>query len=183
MAQSTPTPANPGIIAPTQTDPLAQLRDIHLPSAIESWPPAPGWWGLAFLGILLSLILLYWIWGKWQANKYRREAIRQLNKIAETYDSDGDAILFLHDYQVLLKRVALTHYSRDLVANLTGEAWVAFLDESSNSSEFTMGGGQALIDGNYVEDPSINASELHELGRHWIRKHKTIPSGAGSMAA
>jgi hypothetical protein len=181
MAQSPSAPANPGIIAPTQSDPLAQLRDIHLPAAIEAWPPAPGWWGLAFLCAVALSILVYWAWGKWQANKYRREAIRQLDKIAETYDKNGDARVFLHDYQLLLKRVALTHYSRDRVANLTGESWVAFLDESSNSSEFTMGAGQVLIDGNYIENPSIDVSQLYDLGRHWIRKHKKMSLSVGSV--
>ena len=157
-----------------EADPLAQLRDIHLPTAIEPWPPAPGWWGLAFLGFFIAMILLYWLWGRWRAKKYRREAIHELDMILETYDSDGDASLYLHDYQLLLKRVALTRYNRDLVANLTGEAWVAFLDKTSNSSEFTMGAGQALIDGNYVEAPSANIEELHKLGRQWIRKHQPM---------
>ena len=188
MAQSSVTPANPGIVPPTQADPLAQLRDIHLPPAIDIWPPAPGWWGLAFLGILATLSLLYWLWGRWQANKYRREAIRQLESILEKYASDGDASLYLHDYQLLLKRVALTRFNRDLVASLTGEAWVAFLDKSSNGSEFSMGAGQALVDGNYVDAArtgigSADIESLHQLGQQWIRKHHALPAGIGSEAA
>ena len=175
-------------MSPTQADPLAQLRDIHLPPAIEGWPPAPGWWGLTFLGILAFLILLYWLWGRWQANQYRREAIRQLDTILEKYTSDGDASLYLHDYQLLLKRVALTRFNRNQVASLSGEAWVAFLDKSSNSSEFSMGAGQALIDGNYVEATKISIGStdiesLHHLGQQWIRKHQMLSPEIGSEAA
>ena len=36
-------------------EPLADLRDIHLPQPISWWPPAPGWWIL--LGLLLVSIL------------------------------------------------------------------------------------------------------------------------------
>lgn len=184
MEQFNATPTSPG--APT--DPLAQLRDIHLPAAIESWPPAPGWWGLTFLGTVAILGFIYWLWGRWQANKYRREAIKQLDRILDNYDTDGDVTLYLYDYQLLLKRVALTRYNRGLVANLTGEAWVAFLDKSSNSSEFTMGAGQALIDGNYVathnvEIESADIDQLHQLGRQWIRKHRDLPLDTGSKAA
>ncbi|MDP7406676.1 MAG: DUF4381 domain-containing protein, partial [SAR324 cluster bacterium] len=30
-------------------DPLAALRDVHLPPAVSWWPPAPGWWIIFFI--------------------------------------------------------------------------------------------------------------------------------------
>ena len=44
-----------------EQDPLAQLRDIHLPEAISVWPPAPGWWVL-FIGIIALLATLAYYW-------------------------------------------------------------------------------------------------------------------------
>ena len=42
-------------------DPLAQLRDIHLPDTGGFWPPAPGWWLLALLSLTaLALAVLWW---------------------------------------------------------------------------------------------------------------------------
>ncbi len=172
---------NPGIMPATQNDPLAQLRDIHLPPAIETsplaieaWPPAPGWWILAFLAALTILLSFYWLWNRWQRNKYRREAIKELDGLLQSYAAHGDTAEYLQDYQRLLKRVALTRYNRQDVANLTGESWVAFLDKSSDSNEFTMGDGQILIDGNYQAAPEANIDKLHSLGQHWIRKHRPL---------
>lgn len=170
---------SPGIL-PTQTDPLAALRDIHLPSPIETWPPAAGWWVLVFFGIAAVLATLYWLWLRWRANTYRRDGIRQLDAIMQAYESHGDITRYLEDYQVLLKRVALTRYDRDIVASLSGEDWVAFLDKSSNSMEFTIGEGQVLISGNYVAEPAADIEKLHELGRFWIRKHNDLPSSPGA---
>jgi hypothetical protein len=182
--------ANPNIMPGTQSDPLAQLRDIHLPGSIEVWPPppgsigvwppAPGWWILAALCLVAVVLALRWLWTRWQANKYRREARAQLDAILLSWESHGDTAQYLREYQLLLKRTALTRYSRETVASLTGEAWVDFLDRSSSSHEFTMGEGQKLIDGNYINTSSINTSseqpiadvhKLHLLALDWIRNH------------
>lgn len=172
--------ANPNILPATQSDPLAQLRDIHLPVPIDTgpfqvWPPAPGWWILALLCLVIGLLVFRWAWSRWQANKYRREAVSQLDAILQAWESHGDTTQYLREYQFLLKRVALTRYNRELVASLTGEAWVAFLDKSSRGSEFTMGEGQSLINGNYIEKPSADVHKLHQLGREWIRNHGELP--------
>lgn len=173
MAQTPPPPIDAGSL--TQTDPLAQLRGIHLPLPIETWPPAPGWWVLVLVGIIAFLAMLYWLWQNFKANAYRRDGIRQLDAIMLAYESHGDSRRYLEAYQVLLKRVALTRYDRELVASLSGEAWVAFLDQCLNSVEFSIGEGQVLIAGNYMLEPEADIHKLNALGRLWIRQHQDLP--------
>ena len=59
-----------------QADPLAQLRDIHQPGMIETWPPAPGWWILAGLALLALIALVTWLFLHWRRNRYRRVLLR-----------------------------------------------------------------------------------------------------------
>ena len=37
-------------------DPLAQLRDIHLPEPVSWWPPALGWWLVAMTVMTLLIV-------------------------------------------------------------------------------------------------------------------------------
>ena len=162
---------DPNTINPAQADPLAQLRDIHLPGAIEAWPPAPGWIALAVLAILAVLGVCYWCFRRWRRNQYRRDGLKQLDQLLAQYEQALDAQTYLANYASLLKRIALTRYPRAQVASLTGEAWVAFLDHTGSTQEFSMGAGQALVQASYERDPDIQVPALHELARSWIRRH------------
>ncbi len=170
----------------TMADPLAQLRDIHLPGPVESWPPAIGWWILLLIILLLVLTVFNWLYKRWRANRYRREALKELRQLHENYLQHGDDLLYLARFQTLLKRVALTRFSREEVASLTGESWVSFLDRTSRSQEFTMGKGQVLIDGQYLpatktpatktpatKTPAtkVDVAALQDLGIYWIKLH------------
>ena len=155
------------------TDPLAQLRDIHTPGMIETWPPAPGWWVLAAIALALVLYGIYWLIQRWIANRYRREAMSELHQLRADWNDHGDDQLYLEALQRLLKRVALTRFPRDDVAGLTGEAWVQFLDRSTGSHDFSMADSEALIDGAYREDVSIDIQGLETTAKTWIEKHDT----------
>tara|TARA_B110000116_G_scaffold205585_1_gene180720 strand:+ start:526 stop:1074 length:549 start_codon:yes stop_codon:yes gene_type:complete len=153
------------------SDPLAQLRDIHVPGMIEAWPPAPGWWILATLGALLVIAGLTWLFRYWRANRYRREAMSELAQLLENQHQDEDDQAYLEALQRLLKRAALTCFPREEVASLTGEAWVQFLDRTSGSHDFSIGEAEALIDGTYRPDISVDVESLHLVAKSWIRKH------------
>ncbi len=171
MANAAPNPgAVPGMMQQA-TDPLAQLRDIHTPGMIETWPPAPGWWMLAAIALALVLFGIYWLIKRWMANRYRREAKTELAQIRSDWVNHGDDLVYLEALQRLLKRVALTRFPREQVAGLTGEAWVQFLDRSTGSHDFSMAESEALIDGAYREDVTIDIDALETAARTWIDKH------------
>ena len=165
MAQA---PNTPALMEQTQ-DPLAQLRDIHMPTAIDTWPPAPGWWFLAALLLIALGAALFWLYRNWRANRYRREALAELESLRSEFG--GAPVAYLEHYSALLKRVALTRYSREQVAGLTGESWTLFLDRTGGTQEFTMGAGQALISGAYEKDSNADITSLHRITEHWIRRH------------
>ncbi|MFT7684856.1 MAG: hypothetical protein ACI9FB_000197 [Candidatus Azotimanducaceae bacterium] len=164
--------AQPQVADQTQADPLAQLRDLHLPGAIENWPPAVGWWLLAFITVVLVSYLLFLLYQFWKNKQYRREGIRALEKLKQSFEASPDTINFLEQYSQLLKRVSFSCFSRNEVASLTGESWVAFLDQSGNTKEFSMGCGQVLIDGNYAQEVDYDYLALHEIGKKWIKNHR-----------
>ena len=163
---------DPNLMSQAQDDPLAQLRDIHLPPALDLWPPAFGWWLLLLLAVLLALATIWFFYRRWQAQAYRREGLDQLQQLFDIYTTNQDSTAYLAGCLALLKRVALTRYPRDRVARLTGEDWVNFLDESANTDEFSMGAGQALVTSGYEPEPAIDVPRLHKVAEFWIKEHK-----------
>lgn len=113
---------------------LDRLHDIVAPSPVSLWwPPAPGWW--IVLGIILAAVvwLLFRRWSSWRAGAYRRRAIEEMNTMSN--------IRLLPE---LLKRTALAAYPRETVASLTGDKWLAFLNESAPEAWFQGDTGETL---------------------------------------
>ena len=160
-------------MTPQQTDPLAQLRDIHLPEAISPWPPAPGWWLLTalLLAVLISLIVV--ALRQRRRNRYRRLALSQLAKIETYLESEADYLPALNQ---LLKQTALAAPNPAAAAGLAGKDWLDFLDSSGGTVEFNSGPGQLLMDGPYrpnngaTDSPQLTA--LHQLAKRWIQQHR-----------
>ena len=79
-AQSMP-PANQMPVPPQQQDPLAQLRDIHVPTEVNIWPLDWGWVAIAVC--LLALFCLYKaITAHIRHNKARKQALALLESIS-----------------------------------------------------------------------------------------------------
>ena len=126
------------------TDPLANLRDIHLPGEVSWWPLAPGWWLL--ITLLLAVILWQlWLWKK--RIKHRRllqEIQQELSSIKSSFDNTNDQHQLVSSSSELLRRLLLLHKNRSEVANLTGQN----LNELLNS---------------YVRDTNQNSNHLATL--------------------
>lgn len=90
------------------TDPLAQLRDIHLPEAVGWWPPAPGWWLLTLLFLSALVYAVLW-WRQRRARLYfRRQAQRLLEACWHDYEQSGEYRVFLNALLAILKRARLS---------------------------------------------------------------------------
>ncbi|WP_445357335.1 DUF4381 domain-containing protein [Microbulbifer sp. ANSA002] len=115
--------------SPEAQELLAQLYDIQEPAPVSWWPPAPGWWLLALL-IMLSLLGIA-LWIRYQRkqterNRYKVKAVNLLNTVDISRPEATGEI------NEILKRVAVTTYGRTRCGNLTGTAWLSFLEQSAS---------------------------------------------------
>jgi hypothetical protein len=142
--------------------PLDNLHSFYQPPP-PSWRPQTIGWYIVFT--IVALILL-WVavnlFRRWSENRYRREALSELQHMETSQLS------------ALLKRTALSVWPREEVAALSGPAWLKFLDSSAR---------KPLFDGapvNRIEEFALSAaklssedeSALREAAGAWIRQHK-----------
>lgn len=146
-------------------DPLAALRPLHPPAAIDWWPPAPGWWVLAVALVLLGGLA----WWRWRRTALRHAALAELRQLEQ--DVHEDARLAAAVSQ-LLRRVALACFPRRQVAALTGEAWLRFLDAHARHGGFCSGPGRVLLTAPYAARCALDRAALLALARDWIRRQR-----------
>lgn len=139
---------------------LQNLRDIVTPPPVPWWPLAPGWWLLLMLLALLVGLMALRGWRRWQANAYRRDALRALRE-ANSVASVAE----------ILKRAALMGTSRSRVASLNGPAWVRWLAKTGGRT-VPPAVSQVLTTGIYDESGFVNARELAAFAAQWIRDHR-----------
>lgn len=151
----------------TNNDPLQGLRDIHLPAPVSFWPPAPGWWLLAGLLVLLLIAAVWW-WRRYRRTAYRRAALKELQQLQQALQQGQADTPILIELSILLRRVAISRYGRQQVAALNGKDWLAFLDRSGRTTQFSAQ-GQALLEAPYRRDAAISAEPLLTLAKHWLQ--------------
>jgi hypothetical protein len=161
-------------------DPLAGLRGYRLPEPVSWWPPAPGWWLLAGLGLVLLGLAVVWGRRRWRRRAPARAALRELAALRADLARDADAGAFVRGLSRLLRRYALTRFPRDRVAGLTGADWLAFLDAHGGAGRFGAGPGRLLAEAPYRPAPELPAAVLAELAADWIRHNRDVPGRAGS---
>jgi hypothetical protein len=141
---------------------LDLLHDIVLPPAVPWWPPAPGWY-VVFSLIMVAVALLGWrAFENWQANSYRRAALRELPAL-----TDAPAVA------ELLRRTALAIAPRPVVAAKTGAAWTDWLAAQSNEVMTAQVREQIAV-GIYA-DPAADRDfdALRDYAARWIAGHRS----------
>lgn len=125
------------------------IRDLHLPDPVGWWPLAPGWWVLIVLFAVGLFFLARLAWRHYRENAARRHALQQLEKICREYTRSGDAITLGIELSELLRRTMLAYAPRAEVAGLTGDDWLAWLDQGLDRPHFMSGDGRPLAEWPY----------------------------------
>ena len=176
-------------------DPLTQLHDIHLPEPVSAWPPAPGWWLLAIVLLVLIAYTTYRVLRKRRRNRYRQLALQELAHIqsrttlnsatgADTPSTEAAAVKnAAHDQNTqiaainqLLKRVALLVFPYGATAQMSGSAWAEFLAAqcpAPKAEDFALLSEGPYQDPDHSQPPTAEAiTQLIAATRRWIKHHR-----------
>lgn len=169
-------PQDPTLSTPQTSqaaDPLAQLQDIHLPPDIGLWPPAWGWWLLAFLLISFLGALIFFVRQHKTRNAYRAPALNELNRLNKEYPHEQNAE-YLQGVSMVLRRTALSGFENQFDPSLKGNAWLEWLDNQCPKAQqqFSKGVGTTLLIGPYQKSPEFDRAQLHNLCMLWIKEHR-----------
>lgn len=166
-----------------EIDPLAQLRDIHLPDPVSIWPLALGWWALIVIIIFFAVALTVWLVKRSRQQRYRKTAEALIEQAWQQFENDSDSSAYLTQLIYILRRTAITAYAKSGVQQLHGENWLRFLDSSINFTDgthinpFTDGAGKSLLTLPYRSSSTHNDAEiksLHQLVTYWAKHHRPL---------
>lgn len=155
------------------------LRDIHLPPPVSWWPPAPGWWLLAAL-LLVLLVLAVRAWRRWRRRPApRRAALAELARLRAEEGLRADPQALVGSLSALLRRTAMSYLGRDAAASLQGEAWAQTLtDLGGGRIDFGSGDGATLAAGAYRPVGEVDPDSLFSLCERWLQSLPARPEAA-----
>ena len=152
----------PAEIPPNLVDLLDKLVVPPEPAPVSMVPQTAGWIIVAALLLVMMALAVVRHVRQRRRNAYRRAALAALE------DAGDDPA----QIAVVLRRCALAAYPRAKVAGLSGEDWLAFLDETLGRSAFSSGPGQHLATAPYRATTPASP-ELAALARDWITGHRS----------
>lgn len=150
-----------------QPTPALPLKDVHPGLAPAWWPPAPGWW-------LLCAVVLLVAFGLWRWLHARR---RRVDALARYYDDAltqaATPVAQIAAISDLLRRAARRIDPQ--ADRLEGDDWLRFLDAGLKQPAFLHGPGALLRDGAYRPDAdpaAVDALRVMARRRYldWMRR-------------
>jgi hypothetical protein len=154
-----------------KSDALSQLKEIHLPSPINWWPLAPGWYFVILLLLIVIISLIYVVNKKRLNALAKNQALDLLEIYNEHYKKDKNAQLLIARISELLRRVALVYYPRVEVASLHGVAWLEFLNKTGKGIDFQPV-KSILLDSPFKVEETVNPLPLSSRAKQWIKQRR-----------
>lgn len=147
------------------SNPLADLRDVHLPQESSIFPLAYGWYIVIAVVVVAIIIAVLILRKRKMKNAEIAEIEGLLDKIKEQRLPDNEII---EECSVLLKRVAVMKFSDRNPHLLFADKWLEFLDETGKTTEFTAGHGKCLVN-IYRRQQIENKEDFFNVIRNWLR--------------
>jgi hypothetical protein len=178
-----PQTPTPGIPAPTVNidNELKALADIHLPDQISWWPPAPGWWAILVLSLVIIYFAIKFFNKKRHQSKYKKLANSELQTITRFWQKQQNLIATAARLSPLMRRIAIANHQRNEIASLNDQQWLLFLDQQPGLLSISKNYSEILIDLPY-QDPmikfdseeqkqlAVKMDKLLLLTSKWIKK-------------
>lgn len=161
---------------PTNIQAGLALRDIHLPTPIQWWPLAPGWYGLVLvlLGGIAGIIYLFFFR---KHQRVKRDAQRLLKTYILSYQQGAAVEVVCSQISELLRRVAIYYYPRENIAGLEGDTWLNLLQEKPVVDPALL--RICLLEKPYQPTVSTRSdaiekqmADLFKFARQWIGRRK-----------
>ncbi len=155
------------------------IRDLMMPAAVGWWPLAPGWWTLLALLVVVLTVLAYRARRRWRVGRARRFALAELKRLENEYVNGANLVEVGTSLSELVRRTMLAYAPRAEVAGLTGERWLAWLDEGLANPTFETGPGRALAELPYL-DPDASHDDIDFNGLVYaVRMRLATPVTSG----
>ena len=142
-----------------------QLHELYEPSPVTFRFETPGWFILAGIILLITIILLIRQVRKYIKNRYRREALQKLANL-------DNAAEMIPPLLVVLKQAAMHAFGRDKVGQLYGKEWLSFLEKTGKDVRMT--GYHEQISNAIYAGKEINGDAQKGIllnAKKWIRTH------------
>ncbi|UTA49360.1 DUF4381 domain-containing protein [Simiduia sp. 21SJ11W-1] len=156
------------------------IKDIHLPAEVGGWPPAPGWW---LLGLILLLLIALGFWKYQQRrqvtaarNALLMQAQAELARAYSHYQRHNNAQQLAQALNALLRRAALSRGEPQAI-HLTDKAWLTFINSRAQGSGTQCEHmGQMLLVQAYQPGNTLTPEQIAacvEAVRRWLQHYLT----------
>lgn len=152
-------------ITASAQDASIQLHGLYEPDPVHFSFETPGWFILAGIILLLCLVILFRQIRKYIKNRYRREALRELDYIENSTEMFPQVF-------VVLKQTAIHAFGRSRVGPLHGKEWLTFLDETGKEvgmTEYHLQIHKAMYAGKEMKQDAQKAILIN--AKKWVRTH------------
>lgn len=155
-------------------EPSLNLRDIHLPDPISWWPIAPGWW-LLIITVLIITLIIFLSRKLYRSKQLKRDIHTELDLIKQQFKKTQNRSQLAKSLSILLRRASISFYPAKNIAGLTGESWLAYLDNTNanpiKDKKFQSETGQTLLTAPYLPENStldFDPQGLIALCESWL---------------